>query len=326
MIKTPLEDFTTEILVFILNSDIDLSNEFVNEVLRVEGEDFKIDSQVVYPYNENNRLYCRIDMVFKNSEMICFLENKVHSNEGYDQLWAYSKVLHGLGRYTKTYLRYCTKYHDNKHMTDHDFKQFRWCNIANFLRKWKDKEIIGQFLNFLEINQMGNSTDFTIQEILSLEHFNNAFMKMESYLEKIKPQFISVFGDYNKVQDSKVIEQLRDFKRVIFRKINIIGNGYSELGVGFDFSAKPILMVWIWLDSENSKIQSFNSMLSSLPMYENSKGYFTIEQPMSDFLSSSDMELAIEKWFIKGFDAVKKLIDENPNVGWNDVLIEKQIL
>jgi len=72
-----------------------------------------------------------------------------------------------LKNYSNKYLRYFTKFHEEKsHISEHSFNQFRWCHIADFLKDYQHVDYIINFLDFLESNQMGNSTDFNIEEII----------------------------------------------------------------------------------------------------------------------------------------------------------------
>ena len=108
--KTPLEDFITEILVGVLENDNELLDSFVNNILEIEGTGFSIESQV--KYNLDNDINCIIDIVVRNDENICFIENKVHSSEGERQLERYSKVLNEIHSFQgkNMFLRYCTKF------------------------------------------------------------------------------------------------------------------------------------------------------------------------------------------------------------------------
>ena len=111
--KTPLEDFTTEAFAGILKYDPIIKNEFIRVFLKIPQGEYQIKTQV--KYDLENDMNCIVDLVFENEDIICFIENKVNSKEGYRQLERYSKVLdiYNLEN-KKTYLRYCTKYYDNK--------------------------------------------------------------------------------------------------------------------------------------------------------------------------------------------------------------------
>ncbi|MFB4167357.1 PD-(D/E)XK nuclease family protein [Virgibacillus sp. JSM 102003] len=130
--KTPLEDFTTEIFASILLKDDQLLNSFMNDVLKIDGEQFKIKTQQQYELEDEQD--CIIDIVIYNESTICFLENKVNSREGYRQLERYKSVLNSLEGQRKVFLRYCTKYYDLKEISGVDFCQIRWRDVYLFLK------------------------------------------------------------------------------------------------------------------------------------------------------------------------------------------------
>ncbi|MGY3053772.1 hypothetical protein ACVWYG_001973 [Pedobacter sp. UYEF25] len=315
-LKTPLEDFTTEIFVNILETHPKIREKFVKDILKIDGDGFSISSQETFSFTKNSRTSCKIDIVFRNEDSICFLENKVHSVEGFGQLNNYCQVLDGLSQYKNRYLRFCTKFFQDKaHIVQHDFKQFRWCNIANFLSFWSEHQIIGIFLEFLEINKMGNSTDFTLHEVLALENFNPALLKMEAYLDKLKPRFRSIFGDF---KIAKNMNQLKEHTRHVFWKENLFGNYYVELGVGFQFSGSPHLIVWIWVPEDSPSLKAFQDMLSKVNEgYNNAKDYFEYTKSLSDFISSESMETDIEEWFVNTFGKMKLMAESYPELEWN---------
>ncbi|GAA3963021.1 hypothetical protein GCM10022246_15340 [Pedobacter ginsengiterrae] len=313
-IRTPLEDFTTEILVHILNANRDIMALFVSDILRIKGENFIASSQETFVFEKRGRHFCKVDVVLRNENQICFLENKVHSEEGNNQLINYSDVLDELDVYEQKYLRYCTKFHEDKiHIKSNDFIQFRWCNISNFLQKWKNRDLIKQFLEFLENHQMGNSTDFTIQEILALQSINPVLLKMNSYLDKIKPRFTETFGKLGNINNSK---QLTQHNRQVIVKQPLFGEGYSEIGAGFDFANTPKLVVWIWVDKRCTEFSKFNGIVTPEWVFHNEE-YLDVIKSLSDFISSENMELDIEKWFMSAFEMVKNIMKANKHISWN---------
>ena len=169
--KTPLEDFTTEILVGILSQNQELLNAFVNDILKIEGAGFKISSQEHF-LSDDGIQNCRVDVIIRNDEILCFLENKVNSLVGNEQLRRYSKVLDKYNTHYKTHLRYCTKYYDQKVIEEHGFSQLRWLDIARFLKKWNNVELIKEYLQFLKEHHMDNNTTFSAIDLIALENLN----------------------------------------------------------------------------------------------------------------------------------------------------------
>lgn len=129
-----------------MENDQEVLNLFVNEVIKVEGSNFNINSQKKYNLPED--INCIIDIVIENDEVVCFVENKIDSGEGTRQLERYSEVLKGIkdteGK--KVFLRYCTKYYDKKDVSFIDFSQYRWSDVYSFFEKYKENLVITKLL------------------------------------------------------------------------------------------------------------------------------------------------------------------------------------
>jgi len=185
--RIPLEDLTTEFLAGILESNQDLLDRFVKEVLKLEGGDsFTLKTQKQYIFNSESggkAVQIRPDMVFSNGQTLCFLENKVESPEHEDQLHDYYRVLKNENPAGNYYLRYCTKYYDPKNPKDYGgqsiFYQFRWRNISEFLSYQKENPLIKQFLQFLRSHGMGQIDKFNIDD-------QNTMIKLFSLLDKME--------------------------------------------------------------------------------------------------------------------------------------------
>lgn len=85
--NTPREDFFTEVLAGVLQSDQQLLNDYAREVLKLPEDQFSLTTQARYSDSV-------IDMVFEGKRCICFVENKIDSPEGYGQLSKYAQLLH----------------------------------------------------------------------------------------------------------------------------------------------------------------------------------------------------------------------------------------
>jgi len=142
--KTPLEDYTTEVFVCILNQYDDIKNKFC-KLLDLPDDDYIVTTQVMYRLEDDND--CIIDIQLKGIDNICFIENKVDSSEGVRQLERYSKVL-DLRLEKETRLVYCTKYAEEKQIQHHNFKQFRWFEIAKFLKEFEQYIIVRDYISF----------------------------------------------------------------------------------------------------------------------------------------------------------------------------------
>ncbi|WP_345954016.1 PD-(D/E)XK nuclease family protein [Mucilaginibacter sp. PAMB04168] len=320
MIRTPLEDFTTEILAGILSADIALGDAFVNTVLKIPGNGFTFSTQECYDLLDDKFPDCRVDLVVRGQGLICFVEHKVESREGYVQLERYSRVLSHLAEADadlNTYLRYCTKYYDLKSATAHSFQQFRWADVYRFLVSHQtDSDLIRDYLGFLKKHDMSDEMNFTITDLMTLQGLPTVAKKMDRYLAKLRPLFHQFFP-LAKIKDSNNLHQLTNNSRFVFHADSIFGEGYAELGVGFDFDETVQLKVWIWVNDKNSSLKLFQQALRSTEFANNGKNWLGIYKPLSDFVSAELMEEQIEAWFAASFAAVKRFSDEHPELVWN---------
>ncbi|MCT4583781.1 MAG: PD-(D/E)XK nuclease family protein [Peptostreptococcaceae bacterium] len=318
--KLPLEDYTTEILVGILENNKEKLDLFVNKVLKIRGHNFNIKSQKKYYLNNDSD--CIIDIIIENDEIICFLENKVNSFEGNRQLERYKNVLHNLKKkYNKeVYLRYCTKYYDKKEIDGIDFYQFRWKNIYNFFCREKRDRIIDSYLEFLRGEGMGSEGEFNFDDLVVLSKMNSTLLKVRECLEDIKYIFEMNFGKSKESTNQYGIWRYKlcpfieghkyDEIYIGVRFVEIKGSIVPYLNCGFCFCSK--------LENRNSMIRKMNELISFDFVSENEDfidGEF--RKPFSDILSSENHFEEIEKWYIEKIKKLKEFINETPYLNWN---------
>lgn len=311
---TPFEDFTTEILAGILESNQEILDTFVNELLKIEGDDFYLRTQKTYRLNEDTSV--RIDLVFENDGSICFVENKVESFEGENQLDNYADVLDQFSGIKKTYLRYCTKYFDPKKLKKHSFIQFKWSDVAALLSDYKDDHQIEDYYEFLKKHNMADNLEITAKEIFLFENLKHTMSTLDDILERIKPAFISNFGSVGKSDNSS---QMRNWGRYVFMKTGVFGKGpNNQIGVGFYLNEIPTLSIWIWTPKGNSKRDTFNTTIE-----KNKSTFSTVstdhcdfKEGMSKFLASDNPVEDIEKWFVDKFTILGKFVDDTPELEW----------
>lgn len=318
--KTPLEDYTTEVLVGILEERSFILDLFVNQILRIEGEGFRIESQKKYCLEDDTD--CIVDIVIENGKTVCFLENKVNASEGERQLERYTQVLNNLKKSSKknTYLRYCTKYYDKKEIREIDFYQFRWKDVYKFLNDLEKDSIIDEYIEFLRGEGMATEGEFNFQDLIVLSQMNSTFSKINECLDDIKDCFEINFG---KSRQTKKDNGIWRYKLNLFCD----GNKYDEiyagvrlieengvvvpyLNCGFNFSTNS---------EYRSSIEKSIMELIKFDFYEFENdfvgGYF--KKPLSDILSSQNQFEEIEKWYIDQFKIIKNFIEQTDYLDWS---------
>jgi hypothetical protein len=311
--NTPVEDFTTEVFASILETDEEILNIFISEILDLNFDDFQIETQKNYTLNSGERAI--IDIVLKSQNIICFIENKVESCEGLNQLDKYSKVLDSLPEYKERYLFYCTKYFDPKEETRHRFRQFRWFNIAKIIKS-SENNLAKEFYNFLKSNNMTQRDEISTRDLFNLENIKETLNFLDSFLERIQPTFKEIFGKHASLDNTS---QMRRFNRYVFYKANVFGSEKgNEIGVGFKFDNEPKAYIWIWTSASNSKAPRFNEYLTefgdTFDDYE--KDYCSYSTELITFLGKENSLLELENWYRDKFLKLKSFIDQTKDLEW----------
>lgn len=318
--KTPLEDFTTEILVGILEGNAELLDKFVNNVLKVDGDGFSIESQVKYTFE--NDINCIIDMVVSNEENICFIENKIHSGEGKRQLERYTKVLseiHSI-QAKNIFLRYCTKNYEPKEITNVNFLQYRWSDIYNFLEEYQG-EMVDEYLEFLRGEGMASAGDFNYEDLIVMKNITSTITKMDECLDNTKDILIKEFGKPYERDYERLKEIVKNEEYTMWSN-DIVAGEKSYISLGFTISdggdssiITPFLHVDFCIYKENTKYEKVKEYLEELEKEftenysDNDKVLLSYEKPLVDFLSLENQVDNITKWFGERIFDVKKIVE-----------------
>lgn len=328
--STPLEDFTTELFAGILSNNAVLLQSFVNDFLGVSGTGFSVRTQKHYKQHASI-----IDIVFENEDTVCFVENKVNSKEGYEQLRKYGNVLNELReKGKKTKLCYCTKRHDpkmedlKKELEIHKFQQYRWIDISNFIQKEPScsKDILAQlFIDFLTTNNEIQDMSLEENNISIMPDMGNTILKMNHILNSVCGSFVQIFGAANSFTQTKYrYKQLTSaHNRFIIYKTNVLPGAYSDICMGF--SMKDMTLVFtFYMQESDAQLYAFLKKYFKgycpvdLSAPEGKKGFFI------DLLKKQLVDINSEEDIIKCFEQVmkdfKELADEatnqNKDINW----------
>ncbi|BAY65269.1 hypothetical protein NIES22_53720 [Calothrix brevissima NIES-22] len=248
----PLEDFFTEIVAyfFSLNKDILITWLKQNSIITDENyTNIKISTQEEYKRLPNHTQDSRPDIVLELSNSvnthIIFIESKIGSVEGEDQLKRYAEILDSSKNFRDRSLIYITRDYDQKksaeilHSSDPKsfnlplnvkFYQLRWYEFYSFLNK-RIIDILGQeILIFMEIQRMAHTNQLSSLDILTMINFNKTLNFMESTLsDEISDKFKQAFGGVARKAAS--LTQYHDKSRyIIYTSLFSKGNFWCGLG------------------------------------------------------------------------------------------------
>ncbi len=317
----PLEDFTTEVFAGILNMEDEVKQKFINDFLHLPNGEYEIKTQVIYPLQNKK---CIIDIVLRSEDTICFIENKVESGEGNEQLDKYGQILEECRKsYKETYLLYCTKYDDKKDYSKHHFNQYRWFEVANFLKKFNTNNFIDNFITYLKTHDMAHDIVFDAKNFISLCDLQNISNKAYDCLDKLKPVFKNTFNMDQNPSDGFDFKQVRKHNRLIHYYNDIFipeSKSWSEIKYGI-LLFKPELYVGIWVDKGHpvyeNMIQYTSKLINDFKVGIIEEGiYIELKKDMSIFLNDEEADSAITDWYILAFSSFKKMIQETSELNW----------
>ncbi|MEX0772360.1 MAG: hypothetical protein WD038_04285 [Balneolales bacterium] len=347
----PTEDFCTECLAGILQSDQSLLNEFVWQVLNIKSLEgwqdsgtkptddnkqtgnFRVVTRKHYPDNWGNSRYP--DMVFTSDEVLCFLEIKVDSGEGEGQLKGYKEILDMQDAQSINCLRYCTKYIDEKDEVE-GFEQFRWADVAVFLRQYEDgNQLIQAFLEFLKEKQMAGNERFTNEDMIALKQFGDVISKVQQVFESVEKKLSSCFGNHSKSK-SLFTEKIASKQRLAIWRENVINDkAWSEVLIAFNFKGSeltenPVLSVNLWVSDKVACFDTFDKAANKfIELTNGEKAVFDrsdigaglkFAKPLSDFLEKEHQLDAMRIWIEGSIEKLQNFKEETENeIEWTAV-------
>ncbi len=222
----PLEDYLTEIFAHVLSDNQELLKVFLAKIKidRVHTEELSISTQYELVALDDHDSNSRPDIAIFGDDLAVFIENKVHSVEGQEQLSRYAEHLEVLNKKHKK-LVYITKSYDPKEvnelfkncttLTESDFIHLRWFEIAKLLKNYPDDLIASELLKFMKTNKLTMDNQFTPLDLITLSNFSNVSDIMdEVLLGEISSRFEKVNG--NMTQKSTRLTQLKEHDRYIY--------------------------------------------------------------------------------------------------------------
>ncbi len=316
----PLENFTTEVFAGILNAYPEIRTDFIVKILNLRGIDFPhIETQKFYEL-KGNEPNCLIDLVLKNEDSVCFIENKVNSGEGYKQLERYTEVQSTHYSSHKKYLYYCTRYREEK-------SNYLWEDVLELMYKYKEYQQINDFIDFLEYEVMAK-TKITFSDFPILSQMKEVYFlqeKLGNYLRNVERLFEERFENHNKTM-GPINWYLKNQNAFVSEFKYLYGNSsnkvtFSGIVAGFIFEEEiPQLIVWLWTESkvEGYDILKRADMSPFTPNTFVNGLYFDEKESLQKFIQDDTTldEIKIAEWFKLQFDKIATVIKRNPQVNW----------
>lgn len=329
--RSPLEDFTTEVFAGILKLNPVILEDFI-QLIGLPADEYEVKTQI--RYSLINRPDCIIDLLLVGKNNICFIENKVNSGEGWEQLDRYCEALNTHYGQIKKHLVYCTKFTDHKNITEHNFKQIRWYQIAEIFMKYMDNDpYLIDYYNFLKHFNMAQKNTFNPEMIISMEKMKDTVETMKLHIENARPYFEEIFN-IEKSQDQEASTTGKDRIARFLQPVLPEHKAWSEILYCFKVS-KVKLQTQIFIDKSHSQLDSLKEKISSfnqqdlpikLKQQDHSKGYLIFcDRKIYDLTNDPEADDKIKLWFIDSFHSIAGFIKATPELKWSIQFKNKNI-
>ncbi|MBD2163921.1 PD-(D/E)XK nuclease family protein [Calothrix membranacea FACHB-236] len=342
----PLEDFFTEIVAyfFSLNKDILISWLKQNSIITDENyTNIKISTQQEYKRLPNHTQDSRPDIVVELSNSvnthIIFIESKIGSVEGEDQLKRYAEILYHQENFTDRSLIYITREYEQKNHSEilHSdlsskvkFHQLRWYQFYSFLSKRIIDTFAKEILMFMEVNRMAHTNQLSSLDILTMINFNKTLNFMESTLsDEVSDKFKQTFGGVTKGAAS--LTQYENKSRYIIYRQFYGWHFWCSLGY-FDlnpdtFTQYPYLGIRLEVSPTYVKrpeiiiamqeiVEKNSTEWTHHHLYTKDWSSIFYRKSLQDFLSDENHVSSIKKYFFKSIEVLKEVQKNYPHLPW----------
>ncbi|MBL0385902.1 PD-(D/E)XK nuclease family protein [Tumebacillus sp. ITR2] len=333
------EDFLTEILSSVLEEPATMTHFFSTllSTTIVEPKHLRVLTQQTFEKLSTHQVDSRPDLVLTfedgGTHHIAFLENKLDSVEGSDQLKRYADHLYEYEmRGYRTTLIYLTKHHDPKdrHLivptsSACRFKQVRWYEIYS----WHAERTEGQrnhFLHYMEELELNNKRRFTPDLILGMQNLQVIWRLMEDCLgAEVHDALTASFK--RPADQSNRTPHIRDNGR--FLKCSYYDSYKLWVGCGFYFTKQDFPNVCVMIEVAPNA-QDRNKVIDAMIEFCNDNPTWTghdldvprswasirYEKPLSEFLTQEDQVSAIQDFFCECLKELVSFKQKHPDLPW----------
>lgn len=326
--RVPLEDFNTEAFSGILNMHGEVLVAFADFLGLPEGT-YRVSTQGFYSHELSN---CYVDMVLEAEDVVCFIENKVGSSEGYEQLNRYVQVLKRDYPNHKKYMVYCTKDSDPKDQLGKDdsyhFRQVRWYEIAKELLAYKAQlPLVNDYLKFLDKHKMTQDNTIRVENLLTIENLQKTVEIMLFYIEQSVNDFQSMFGTDSGNHNFNW-HQLKQHNRFSVQSTNVLesaSNKPSEILYSVEFEHTK-LNVQLFLGTGHEKAGRFKELAKTrdFEYWESEWGSaLCLTQDLGIYLNNEQADKLVKSWFAESFKKFREFILDTPDMNWKENFVER---
>jgi PD-(D/E)XK nuclease superfamily len=346
--STPLEDFFTELVAHLFSTNKEILYDWLKYLDLIDTDadlDAYISTQQTFErlshHFSDSRPDIIIELVDGNNRDIIFIESKIGSSEGCNQLQRYAEILNKLPGFRHKFLIYITREFEPKERitifleipeSKVHFKQTRWHKFYQFLKAQRDTMLVEEIIKFMQEHHMAHNNQFSSIDVIALGNFTNSLKLMEQAMsDEVRNKFKQVLGSVVPLR-ATAFTQLQKHDRYLM---------YSWLrdkwwcGLGFMLNTSspteyPTVFLLLEVDSKSPhRAEIIKAMKDICSKQSEWKGYdldnpsawsrIVLGRSLQSFLSEEDHIVAIQKFFLESLDKLSDIKSLYSDLHWDSI-------
>ena len=334
----PTEDFFTEVVAHLFTNSSELLFAWLeyNNLLDTSSyTQFTVSTQQSFEALIHHPMGARPDILIKlssfNYDDWIFIESKISSSEGLEQLSRYAEIMANQSTVRKKLLVYITRDYEPKKedevlkgnaKTQVEFRQMRWYEFYKFLLNQPTNWLTNEVIKFMQENRMIQNNEFNAVDILALANLPKVLNLMnETLADEISAKFKLILGSIP--SPNKMLSELR-WQRF---DLHISQKNGLFCGLGYEFPNEsvtdyPNLQLFLAISPKASIREQATTAIRDIvkqssdwqEMNSNEWLQFRKKRSLREFLSTKDHVFEIKKYFLDLLEELEAIKNKYPNL------------
>lgn len=342
----PLEDFFTELVAYLFSKNKEILYAWLKDLnLFDTSTDLNayISTQREFEPLDGHFAGSRPDLLIEmhdgRSRSIIFIESKIASQEGYEQLSRYAEILNKLPGFHQKFLLYITRDFEPKDYavifknipnSIVQFKQLRWHQFHRFLQSYASTMLVQEVIEFMNEHQMAHNNQFSSIDLITLSNFTKSLKLMEEAMwGEVSQRFEQVLGTIKR--QNNAFRELQYHGRYLMTA-EMPNKWWCGLGFILRTTSPtdyPTIRLMLEVNPKSNCRAEIIEVMKDICKQHNWQGYglndanawssIFQERSLQSFLSEEDHIAAIKQFFLQTLDELEKIRNEYSQLPWGAI-------
>jgi hypothetical protein len=341
--STQLEDFFTELVAHLFSTNQEILYDWLKylHLLDIDADDAYISTQQTFERLSHQFSDSRPDIIIElvdgDNRDIIFIESKIGSSEGCNQLQRYTEILDKLPGFRNKNIIYITRDFEPKERktifqgipeSKVYFKQSRWHQFYQFLKAHADTMLVEEIIKFMQEHHMARNNQFSSIDVIALANFTKSLKLIEQTMwGEVSQRFNQVLGSM--LSRAMTRAGLHNHQRYLMYS-RMSDKWWCGLGFMLDTSNStdyPTVYLTLEVDPRSQRREEIIAAMKAICKQPGWQGYdldnsrawsrIILGRSLQSFLSEEDHIVAIQKFFLKSLDELSEIKSQYPSLPWD---------